>query len=259
MMVPCDSDLDASLLSEFEEIGESSVTAPRYAAVTQKVIDNVGPTITGCPQKLPTITDNFIAVPLTLPDGKGGFEVVVTQGGKATLIDPGAIASLNPQLSNPTLLSVDGMYANSSLTDATDRRAFLYVLGYENGTSRLLLRTAPQNSFLLLPTSVTDIASAFATEEKGYLTIRKQGDTFAATVNNSADGTDTTDLITYFPIAGDATDKAPGVVGVAYEDSVSPDIQSLLSTGYPYASNYMANATDLCGPLARHEACSATY
>jgi len=246
----CVSGVYGSLLSEFETIDSSIHDASRNAAAVATVLTNVGTNLTGCPDGTIRRSGNFVVVGLNLP-GAAPFEVVVTDGGVATLIDPDAISGLASEISDPTLLGISGMWANASLTNTVNRRSFVYLLNYENGTTRLLVRTAPQQQFLLIPASVTDLATMLAPGQ-GYLTVNAVSAlSYHVTVTGASGDIIKSDDITIHLPKLYATDTSGGK---AYLASTSPEIESLLQV-YAFGSNYMAYATQICNLGIYHNVC----
>jgi len=237
---PCASDLTSTLLTEFRAYSPAADRAPMYTVAVAHVIDAIGPQFTGCPASSVTGMGNFMVVSLKRTQGNP-FEVVITFGGQATLIDPTAITPLSAVLADPTLIGVSGMWANASLADAGNRRAFLYVLSYENGSDRLMLRTAPQPSFEVLPAPVSDLASEFGSG-RGYLEVQKEGATTylvkAFDLVGNQVGQET------IVVDGDGNATASGYEP-AYPASTSPQLPGLLDK-YPNGSEYMANGDSLC-------------
>jgi hypothetical protein len=134
-----------------------------------RVISEAGFANTGCPPNRTKTVGGFIV--LELVRSTASFAVVIAPDGRATLIDPRAVSLIETALSTGAVDSVSGMYANAPVTHAEERRAFLYVLGMNDGTCGAMVRTEPQETFLALPSSVTRLVTDHAAGE-GYVLVR---------------------------------------------------------------------------------------
>jgi hypothetical protein len=177
----CGSDPGEVLAALF---GPNRKTLAQAAA---SAIEAQGLDITGCPGAKPITVGNFTVVPLQSRGPRPSY-VALDRRGIATVVEPAlfpvlgepdasAAGGFRGALASPDLITIDGPYANAARpTEATpleerdDRKAFIVVLNYRNGSCGAAVRTEPQKQYIRLEPGVTNVVASFATA-RGFVLV----------------------------------------------------------------------------------------